>query len=463
MGANGANGNLRAMNLIALLAGLLPWAATPVSAFTRIYLACSLLSLEAQVITWRGRGSLGSLVFLNVALAACMAAWQVRAKRPTGAWMGRTWRLLPVPVVLALLAIVVALNVWRPVEAADAYQLDRVLQIEHVGTLAYSADIDPKANIVGAFYELMLADLQGVPLVGASLVRLHGVWGLLVFTLAFAAAQTWLPLGRSAWALALLFTVPVVFHQLVMIKNDLFLGAPAFVALAWAVGSTGRANLKEAWWAGWLVGLVVAAKLTNAAVALVIGVSVLLRDRTWRPLILTAAGVLAGIIAGGLALTLWQNTRFYGDPLATRQVEAIGSLNRSIGAALVGITRFLISFFDLSLLTRVMWPGRGGWGGTFGLPFMWALAVLVASWRSLPEARRAIIAGGVCLLALGITFPDADLSHRLALGPGLMVIAAGASASRTLEQRWVSRTLIITVVLSAVQLLRSALLYATRA
>jgi hypothetical protein len=268
------------MNLLALLAGLIPWAATPVSAFTRIYLACSVLSLEAQIITWLGRGTLDSLVSVNLVLAGAFAAWHVRAKRPLWGWVSTTRQRLPIFTVLVLLAAVATLNLWRPVEAADAYQLDRVLQIERVGSLAYSADIDPKANIVGAFYELVLADLQGVPVAGSWLVRLHGVWGLLVFSLAFAAAQSWLPLGRSAWAPALLFTVPVVFNQFVLIKNDLFIGAPAFVALAWAVGSVGRISLRDAWWAGWLVGLVVAAKLTNGAVALIIGVSVLVRDRT---------------------------------------------------------------------------------------------------------------------------------------------------------------------------------------
>lgn len=451
------------MNLLALLAGLIPWAATPVSAFTRIYLACSVLSLEAQIITWLGRGTLDSLVSVNLVLAGVFAAWQIRVNRPMWGWVAATRQRLPIFAVLVLLAAVATLNLWRPVEAADAYQLDRVLQIERVGSLAYSADIDPKANIVGAFYELVLADLQGVPVAGTWLVRLHGVWGLLVFSLAFAAAQSWLPLGQSAWAPTLLFTVPVVFNQFVLIKNDLFIGAPAFVALAWAVGSVGRTSLRDAWWAGWLVGLVVAAKLTNGAVALVIGVSVLVRDRAWRPLLTTGAGILAGIIAGGLALTFWQNAHFYGDPLAARQVEAIGSLNRSLGAAVVGLTRFCISLFDLGLITRAAWPGRGGWGGTFGLPFIWALAVLIASWRSLPEARRALLAGGLCLLALGVTFPDADLAHRLALGPGLMVIAAGASASRTFERPWVSQTLALTVVLSALQLLRSALLYVTGA
>ena len=253
------------MNLMVLLAALLPWAATPVSAFTRFYIACSVLSLEAQAITVLGRGSLDSLVPFNAILAALAIAWHVRAKRPAWPWVATTRQRLSVPAFLSALVVVAALNVLRPAEAADAYLLERVLQIERTGNLSYSPDITPKANIDGGFYELVLADVQGVPAVGGWLVQLHGVWGLLLFTLAVAAAQTWLPVGSAPWAQALLFTVPVVFHQLVMIKNDLFIGAPALVALSWAVGSRERTTVQEILWAGWLVGLVVAAKLTNAA------------------------------------------------------------------------------------------------------------------------------------------------------------------------------------------------------
>ncbi len=450
------------MNLIALLAGLLPWAATPVSAFSRIYVACSVLSLEAQAATWLGRGTLDSLVPLNLLLAVVAAGWQMAAGRSTWQWVGLTKRLLPMPVVLGLFAVVISLNLWRPVEAADPYELDRLRQIEDVGTLRYSADIDPKANIVGGFYELVLGDLHGVPRVGPVLVQFHGIIGLLIVSLAFAAAQTWLPIVGSIWASAVVFTIPVVFHQLVLIKSDLFIGAPAFVALAWAVGSVGRAHLREVWWAGWLAGLVVAAKLTNSAVALAVGVSVLARDRSWRPLVTTGAAVVAGMVAAGILLTFWQNARFYGDPFAVLQVENMGNLNHSVGEALLGLSRFVISFFDWSLITRMIWPGRGGWGGTFGLPFIWALIVLIASSRTQPIAGRALLAGGVCLVAFGLTFPDADVAHRLAMGPALLIVVAGASVAQATGRRWAVRILPIVVVLSAAQILRSAMLYFVR-
>jgi len=448
------------MNLLALLAGLLPWAATPVSAFTRVYVACSLLSIEVQVATWLGRGTLRSLVPLNLLIAAIVIGWHIRSRRPAWGWVRRTRSLLPIPVVIGLLVVVATTDLWRTVEAADPYQMERVLEIQRTGTLAYSSRIDPKANIIGGFYELMLADVRSVPALGPSLTQLHGVGGLLVFALAVAAVQTWLPLPQSVWARTLLFVVPVVFNQLVLVKNDLFIGAPAFVVLAWAIGSSSR-DLQEVWWAGWLVGLVVAGKLTNAAVAVAVGASVLLRYRHWRPVLTLGAGVVTGIIAAGFALTLWQNARWYGDPLATAQVGALGGFNQGANAVAVGAGRFLLSLVDLGVATRYLWPGRGGWGGTFGLPFVWALVILLVCARSQPLARRALLAGLLSLFALGVTFPDADLSHRLVLGPGLLIIAAAASVADGLDRRLVTETLVVVVVLSAIQILRSAVLYAT--
>ena len=352
------------MNLVALLAALLPWADTPVAAFMRLYIACGVLSLEAQVITFVGRGSLDMLVPVNLAALVVVTAWHLKTHQPAWRWVNPTAARLP-GMALALLAIVVvALNLRLPAEAADAYQLERVLQIERSGSLIFSADIDPKANIVGAFYELMLADLQGVPAIGPWLVRFHGIFGLLIYSLAIAAAQTWFPC-RNAWARALLFVVPVVFNQFVLIKNDLFIAAPALVALAWAAGTTSAPSIRDAFWAAWLAGLVVAAKLTNGAVALVVGAGVILRDRQWRPVFAAALGLGVGIITGGLLLTLWQNAAWYGDPFARAQVEAIGSLNRSLSAVGTGFIRFLVSWFDLGVFTRTYWPNRGGWGGTY--------------------------------------------------------------------------------------------------
>ncbi len=454
------------MNLLVLLAGLLPWPATSVSAFTRVYLACSVLSLEVQAVTWLGRGTLTELVPLNVALALGVSAWHLWRKHRPWEWVEATRRRLPLVALAVLLLLVAGLNLWRPLEAADPYMLDRVHHIERTGGLTYAASLEPKANIVGGVYELLLADLGTVPTIGPWLVRLHGVAGLALLALAVAAAQEWLPIGQVHLARALPFVVPVVFNELVVLKNDLFVGASALVALAWTVslaGSGTATRVRDVAWAGWLAGLVGATKLTNLAVALIVTLTVALRTRRW-PLMATSA-VAAGIgaVAGGLALVLWQNTVTYGDPLAAAQVEAMGNVNRSLGAVVMGASRFLVSLFDLGLVTRQVWPGRGGWGGTFGLPLVWALIVLCGSWRANGVARHTLLAGVAGLVALGVTFPDADLAHRLALGPGLLLIVSAASVSRDWSTPWVGRSLRVVLGLTAFQIARSAWLYVLRA
>jgi len=456
------NGNLRGMNLMALVAGLLPWAATPASAFTRLYLACSLLSVEAQVVTWLGFGTLESLLPFNVGCAATCAAWQVARREPLWRWLRTVRAGLPTGVLPALLLLVAALNLSRPLVAGDPYELERILQIERTGTLAYSPEVDPKANFVAAFYELMLADLASIPVVGDWLLRLHGVLGVLVLALALGAVRTWLPLGTAWWPATLPFVMPVVFHQFVLIKSDLFIGAAALVALAWAIGDLRHARAADTLRAGWLAGVVVAAKLTNGAVAVAVALAVWLRQRDTRQVVTTAAGLALGVAAGGLLLTLWQNTRVYGDPFAVEQVERMGNLNRSAGAVGIGLLRFVLSLFDQAFFTRQLWPGRGGWGGAFGLPLLWALAVLVARRKVAVEARAALAAGGLCLLALGVTFPDADLAHRLALGPGLLLLCTAVSVSAQEPAPWMRASAVAVVVLSTAQILRSAALYLVR-
>src|SRR6185503_14713945 len=84
-----------------------------------------------------------------------------------------------------------------------------------------------------------------------------------------------------------------------------------------------------------------------------------------------AVGGLAGAICGGLALTLMQNSIFYGDMLASGPVSELGGLNTTPLEALVGVGRFLVSLVDLEMVTTRWWPGRGGWGSTLGLPAIW--------------------------------------------------------------------------------------------
>ena len=246
------------MNLLLLLAALLPWGASPVSVFSRIYIAISLLSVEMQVATLTGVGTLRSLVAFNAILAGLLVAWQRTKGIAFRGWPSAIRPAVPWPALALLGGVVILLNVSLPLESADSYHLDRVAQIERLGTLEYDPAVDSKVNILGWIYEMVLADVRQIPLVGSWLVRLHGFFGLLFFGVTLAAVQTWLRPGPSRWPLVALLVVPALFHQFVLIKNDLFAAAPAFVALVWLVTNADRASWRETVWAGWLIGFVVA-------------------------------------------------------------------------------------------------------------------------------------------------------------------------------------------------------------
>jgi hypothetical protein len=76
--------------------------------------------------------------------------------------------------------------------AADPYHLDRMAQIERLGTLAYDLAAEPKVNSFSWAYELVLADIHQIPYVGGVLLRLHGLFGIAIYLLALSAARTWL-------------------------------------------------------------------------------------------------------------------------------------------------------------------------------------------------------------------------------------------------------------------------------
>lgn len=449
------------MNLLPLLAALVPWARTPLQAVTGVYLACALLSLEMQLVTVTHTGSLGALVPLNLVAAVISTAWHVRHGHRAWTWVGPVRRWVPMPALPIVAAVVLFLNVWLPFEAADPYQLERVAQIERLGTLSYDGAVDPKVNVATGFYELMVADLRQLPL-GATIVRLHGVVGLAMYTLTLAALAPWFPSG-SVWTRTLLFLVPVVFHQFVLLKNDLFLALPSLVALAWLVSGSTERPVHHAAWAGWLAGMVVGGKTANAPLAAALAAGVLLfhAPRLQATLAL-AAGLLAGATCGGLALTLFQNASFYGDMFASGPVSEMGGLNATPAQALVGIGRFLISLVDLELVTTRWWPGRGGWGSTLGLPGIWALAVLLAHARRFSEAWKALLAGGACMLAFAAAFPDADIAQRIVLGPGLLLLVVAASIAGRSTSRWVGPGLSLAVLLSIAQVVRSVALYLAR-
>jgi hypothetical protein len=449
------------VNLLPLLAAFVPWARTPLHAFTAVYLACALLSLEMQLVTVTRTGSLRALVPLNLAVTVASAVWHIRQRRRAWTWVATVRQWAPLPALSLVAALVLFLNVWLPVEAADAYQLERVAQIERLGTLSYDGAVDPKVNIVTGFYELMVADLRQLPF-GTTIVRLHGVIGVAMYALTLAAIAPWFS-TRSMWMRTLLLLVPVVFHQFVLLKNDLFLALPSLAALAWLVSGSTEKPVQHAAWAGWLAGMVVASKTANAPVAVTLAAGVLLfHPPRLQAMFALAAGGLAGAICGGLALTLFQNAIFYGDMLASGPMSEIGGLNTSLREALVSIGRFLISLVDLETVTTRVWPGRGGWGSTLGFPGIWALAVLISHAGRFSEAWKALLVGGACMVAFATAFHDADLAQRIVLGPGLLLLVVAVSVAGRSTARWIGPSLSLAVALSAAQIVRSVLLYLVR-
>jgi hypothetical protein len=454
------------MNLLLLLIGMRPWSvASACDRVTRIFAAITLFSVEMQLVTVVGVGSISMLWGVNaVVAAAAYALW-----RPAGPPQERVVpvsRAVPALVAAAVLATVVLVNLARPIQAADEYHLQKIAHIQAVGTLAHDPGASVKVNVLGALYELLLADLGMIPGVGAAALRLHGLWGLLLMLTAIAAAREQLP-GRDGerqpvdwWPWAAVLLVPALFHQLILIKNDLFVAAPALLVLAWVVGRSAYAGHAEFAWAGWLTGIAVATKLTTLPLAVVLGFAVVMtRRRDVRAYGYAMAGGLAGLAAGGIVLTIAQNLRDYGHLMP---VMDQGNVTAGPRDSVINIGRFAISLFDFGLLTRDWWPGRGGWGGTFGLPFIWALVTVVAAARRFPLARRALAAAGVYFLLFATVFPDADVAQRIALAPALLLILVAVWAMERMPG-WQSPAAYVPIlVLSAAQITRSAYLYFTQ-
>ena len=454
------------MNTLLLMAGLRPWSAPSwMSVLTRVFVAVSVLSVELQLATWLGVGSIRTLVIVNLVVAVvAFFAWRpdgrtaprpAQSEHAAGSW--------PWIGVLTLGALVVLLNLGMPLTAADPYHLDKLSRIEATGTLAYDLDADLKLNILSSVYEMVLADLRQIPLIGQAVVRLHGILGLLLYLLALGAVRELLQ-TRFDWRWSILLVVPVVFHQLVLVKNDMFVGALALVVVAWVVTRSATADRAEIVWASWLAALAVSIKLTSLPLAVIlVGALVIQRRQTWRPMLASAAiGGLLGIVAGGLLFTLVENARVYGNLMPASD---IGGRYDGVGAVVVGLVRFGISLFDLGSLTPVFWPGRGSWGSTFGLPFVWALVVLTLAWRRSPEARRALVCAGLHFFMYAAVFPDADAAQRLVLGSGLLLICVALQVIATDPElpRLASLAILPVLALSAAQIARSAVLYWVRA
>ena len=450
------------MNTLLLLLGQRPWSArSSVSLLTKVFLAVSVFSVEMQAATWRGFGSIRSLAGVNAVLAA-LALWAWRPAAGAGVPpVAAASRVVPMAGVLALGALVLALNVAMPLEAADAYHLERMERIDRLGTLRYDPTSDSKLNMLSSIYEMELADVQQIPVLGPGLVRVHGVVGLALFLLAVGAAGELLG-AREAWPWGVVVVVPVVFHQLVLVKNDLVVGVLGLVVLAWVVTRTRTAPLPEIVWASWLTGLAVTIKLTSLPVALVLLVAVAVQRRDgWRPLGAVVLGGALGALAGGLVFTLIENGRLYGTIMPS---EDVGPRYAGPADVVTGVARFGVSLVDVGLLTRVWWPGRGGWGGTFGLPLVWAFVVVALRSREVPLARAALLCAGAHFVVFALALPDADVSQRLALAPGLLLVCVAAwltAEEGGLRSRF-GVALVPVMLLSGAQVIRSAFLYLTR-
>jgi hypothetical protein len=434
------------------------------AAITRLVGAVSIFAIEMQLATWLSLPALSGLVPLNVGTAVVSLVHarrrQMRLAR-SGGEAGVTAPAIYMLGIGLLAALVFTLNLMRPVLAADPYHLDRMTQIQELGSLAYDPDAEVKVNSFGWTYELVLADVGSIPIVGPALVRFHGLFGLAMYVLAVAAAVAWLPGGRD-WYLLAMLAVPVVFHQLVLIKNDLFGALPALTVLAWLVTRSRTASFSEVAWAAWLCGFAIGTKLTSAPLTLVLAAALLLeRDDRWSVIRAGAAGGLIGLLCGGFFFTLLENFRVYGSPIeAFRGSGGMGNRTATLPEAAISVVRFVISLFDLGLYTRDAWPGRGGWGSTFGLPLIWALVVLI-HYRRMAIAHRALLMAFACMLVFAAIYTDADVAHRLVLGPGLLLIVAAIAVNDTEERfaRWSRVALAVAVGLSALQIARSSMLY----
>jgi hypothetical protein len=431
-----------------------------VGQLTRFIAAVSLFAIEMQAATWTSVATLWSICLVNVAVV--IVAFAVTRRN---AVLDLPWRPFFLAVAGAMASIVLVVNVVHPLQAADPYHLERMAQIQRLGTLAYDpSNPDPKVNVLGWTYELVLADIDQIPAIGHALLRVHGLFGFVLYLLASGAARTWFAPGRR-WCRAAVFVVPVVFHQFVLVKNDLFGAVPAIVVLAWLVARGSHAAPREIVWAAWLTGFAVAIKLTSAPLALVFAGALLIgRHDRLQVLWTMAIGGIAGAVCGGMAFTLIENMRWYGSPVAIHEASP-NNRNVTIGDMAVGVVRFGISLFDLGLITRGVWPGRGGWGSTFGLPIIWAIAVLLLRYRAEVTARRALWIAGVYFLLFAAVYTDADIAHRLALAPGLLLIVVAISLSEGEDRvaRGIRVALAAVMVLSAAQILRSAVLYLTSA
>jgi hypothetical protein len=453
------------VNVLLLMTGLRVWSGAPLEILTRVFLAISIISVEIQILTWAGVGTFRTLIIPNVIVAAGLLWWtsHPRVIGPNIPDETKHWRYL-MPAALAIGAVVLVLNNALPLTPVDPYHLERVERIERAGSIAYDPTIDrndPRLNSLNWLYEFLIVDVKQVPVIGERLLRNHGGVGLILYALTACSMLTLLQVPPT-WLGVMLLSMPLVFHQLVLVKNDLIGGLPAAIVLTWMMSRVQTAPVHEFLWAGWLAGIAVSIKLTTFPLAVVLLAGSLIWRRDPKAVTALAAGGAAGAVAGGFVFTLIENYRTYGSAIG----PFLAITGRPIGLAdaAVSILRFIISLFDLGVLTRIIWPQAGGWGGTYGLPLMWAFAVLALCVRQVPEARSALAVAVVYWLLCASTNIDMGTAHRYALGPGLLLVAVAIHLASRQDSMpvWVRRSAVAVVVLSALQMLRSASLYLIR-
>jgi hypothetical protein len=375
----------------------------------------------------------------------------------------RRARLAVVGCVAAVIAVLTMRAVLFVPEAADPYHLVRVWALSTYGSLQPIASEDSKINTLGYLYELTLADGT---LGSGALQAWVGMQGPLLY-IAYVLVVGWALLRHrsspGALAIVLLCLVPVVFHQGILVKNDLFAALLLIPALVLLYRFTATTPVITAVWIGLLAGLAASVKVTTATFGLAAALFL-----PWTPAasslksrLAAVAGFVIGVVTGGVVWVAVQNVSVYGS-LAGPTADT-GNVNESFQAALISLARFVISWFDMNLLTRQIWPGRGGWGGAFGPPFIWAIALLLLRYRQEPAARRALGIAICCLVPFGLIYPDADVAHRMAIAPAVFVILAaiGLELRRgTLSGRTpVAIAAAVAVIASGALLARSSLAY----
>jgi hypothetical protein len=118
-----------------------------------------------QVATWTGIATIRTIFLVNAAALVVAFAVRRRSATPSGSRSFAATFVLYLAAAAAMALLVLVVNLVHPLQAADPYHLERVAQIQRLGTLAYDpANVDQKVNVLGWTYELVLADVDQTPL-----------------------------------------------------------------------------------------------------------------------------------------------------------------------------------------------------------------------------------------------------------------------------------------------------------